>query len=147
MSAPMIQPGYPYFSPCQISLYVGDIWIDDMADIQYEVRDEKLPVYGFADQYYRATLRGRTIVTGVLVINFRFKGYLSNAIYNATGGFLGSKRDRTVARAETDANAILDQTTGRFLVLFQGYAEAVYYAPGKSITVVGEVRGRHIERL
>ncbi len=35
----------------------------------------------------------------------------------------------------------LDQTTGRFLVLFPGYAEAVHYAPGKAITVVGEVRG------
>jgi outer membrane lipoprotein len=35
----------------------------------------------------------------------------------------------------------LDQTTGRFLALFPGYAEAVHYAPGKSITVVGEVRG------
>ena len=69
-----------YFSPSQVSVYVGDTWIDDAAGIQYEVRDEKIPVYGYADQYPKAFMRSRTLVTGVLYINFRFKNYLAEAI-------------------------------------------------------------------
>lgn len=35
----------------------------------------------------------------------------------------------------------MDKTRGRFLVLYPGYAESARYAPGRAITVVGEVRG------
>jgi len=35
----------------------------------------------------------------------------------------------------------MDKTRGRFLILYPGYAEAALYAPGRAITVVGEVRG------
>lgn len=35
----------------------------------------------------------------------------------------------------------LDQTRGRFLVRYPGYAEPVQYARGRAITVVGEVQG------
>jgi len=90
MASSILEPGKPYFTPCQVSLYVGDMWIDDAVDVQWEVRDEKTPAYGFADYNYRAALRGRSVVSGSLVINFRFTGYLTNAIYQATsptGGF------------------------------------------------------------
>ncbi|OIP66391.1 MAG: hypothetical protein COT35_03375 [Nitrospirae bacterium CG08_land_8_20_14_0_20_52_24] len=35
----------------------------------------------------------------------------------------------------------LDQTRGRFLIGYPGYAEPVRYAKGRAITVVGEVQG------
>ncbi len=35
----------------------------------------------------------------------------------------------------------MDQTRGRFLILYPGFAEPVQYSPGKAITVVGTVRG------
>ncbi len=35
----------------------------------------------------------------------------------------------------------LDEARGRFLLLVPGFAEPARYAPGKAITVVGEVRG------
>lgn len=35
----------------------------------------------------------------------------------------------------------IDRTRGRFLILYPGFAEPVQYAQGRSITVVGEVRG------
>jgi len=86
MASSSLEPGRPYYSPCQASVYIGDVWIDDAADIQWEVRDEKTPIYGFADYDFRATLRGRSVVSGVLVIavglliltnNFtRLSGYL-----------------------------------------------------------------------
>ena len=39
----------------------------------------------------------------------------------------------------------MDQTGGRFLILYPGYAETVQYSPGRAITVVGELRG--VEKL
>ena len=83
-----------YFSPSQVSIYVGNTWIDDAAGLQYEIRDEKVPVYGYADTHVRAFLRGRTLITGVLYINFRFKNYLSLAIDRGSSAQAGFKKYR-----------------------------------------------------
>lgn len=71
-----------YWSPAQIRLYVGGVWVDDAASIQYVVSDPKIPKYGYFDRTYRTVAHGQTIVQGELQINFRFNGYLRGVIQN-----------------------------------------------------------------
>ena len=37
-----------------------------------------------------------------------------------------------------------DRNLGRFLILYQGFRDPVIYAPGKKITVAGEIRGKMV---
>lgn len=40
-----------------------------------------------------------------------------------------------------------DESFGRFLIRFQGFADPAIYTPGKKITVLGEVRGKKVQPL
>jgi outer membrane lipoprotein len=68
----------------------------------------------------------------------------------AWGGYIQQTRNvqegAYIEIIETPLNSLdrpqeLDETRGRFLIFHPGYAEPVRYAPGKAITVVGEIRG------
>jgi len=48
--------------------------------IQYEVSDQKAPVYGYNDRTWRRIAIGRTIVQGVLGIRFVYEGYLKRVL-------------------------------------------------------------------
>ena len=69
-----------YFAPPQVRIYVGGVWMDDACGVQYRVRDDKTPKYGYNDRQYRAITMGHTLVQGQLQIEFRFNGYLRHAI-------------------------------------------------------------------
>lgn len=74
-----IQPGQynvDYFSGGQVSLYIGDIWVDEITSMSYNVSQSKRPLYGYSDQLYRAVAEGRVLVQGAFTINFKEAGYL-----------------------------------------------------------------------
>lgn len=70
----------PYYSPSQVSLFVNGYHIDDAVGIQWNIVDDKTPVFGYADRFMRTTMTGKSIVQGSLEIHFRFHGYLTNVI-------------------------------------------------------------------
>jgi hypothetical protein len=76
MALDINQYSYDYFSGSQVSVYIKDIWLDDVFFIQYQVNDSKSPVYGYASQLYDQMLPGRQIVSGVFMIAFKESAYL-----------------------------------------------------------------------
>lgn len=65
-----------YFTSAQINLMVNGYILDEAHSLNWEVADEKTPVYGFRSETFDAVSFGRTLVYGSLDINFVQKGYL-----------------------------------------------------------------------
>lgn len=65
-----------YFSGSQMFLYIGDVWIDEITSLQYERRQNKTPIYGYASQLYDDLAAGQVIIQGQFSINYKEQGYL-----------------------------------------------------------------------
>lgn len=68
---------YDYFSGCQSKVFFGDIWVDDIVTIQYNIGQAKEPIYGYASQNYDAIMMGTILGQGSLTISFKETGYLN----------------------------------------------------------------------
>lgn len=79
----MIPGNYP--TPSNVKIYVGDVYLDDAFRVDWQCQNPKTPMYSWADTKFRAVTEGREIVTGRLIINYRFPGYLKHAIQGRTG--------------------------------------------------------------
>jgi hypothetical protein len=68
---------FDYYSGSQISVWFGNIYIDDIASIQWQRQQGKKPIYGYASQEFDAMAKGTVITQGSFLINFRQSGFLS----------------------------------------------------------------------
>jgi len=68
---------YDYFSGSNAKIFFGDVWVDDIINIQYNITQSKTPIYGYASQNYDAVALGTIIVQGSLAIAFKETGYLN----------------------------------------------------------------------
>lgn len=80
----MLPGNYP--SPSNVKIYIGDVYLDDAFRVDWQAQNPKTPMYSWADSNFRTVAQGREIVTGRLIINYRFPGYLISAIEGRTGG-------------------------------------------------------------
>jgi hypothetical protein len=74
-----IRPGVynvDYFSGSQVGIYCGDILVDEVTAINFVVQQSRRPLYGYADQHFRAMSKGQVLVQGQFAINFKEAGYL-----------------------------------------------------------------------
>lgn len=68
---------YDYYSGTDAKIFFGDIWVDDIVTIQYNVNQTKTPIWGYASQHFDAVAKGQIIVQGTLSIAFKETGYLN----------------------------------------------------------------------
>jgi len=68
------------FTPSQVTLLMEGYVVDEAHTINYEVSDDRTPIYGFRSETFDAMSFGRTLVYGTLDIHFIYKGYLMQAI-------------------------------------------------------------------
>ena len=73
-----------YYTPCNVGIYIGGYRLSDAFRVDWDARDSKTPLYGWADDTFSAVSNGRKIITGRLVINYRYPGYLATAIAEFT---------------------------------------------------------------
>jgi hypothetical protein len=74
-----IRPGVynvDYFSGAQVALYIGDVFVDEVTAINFVAQQQRRPLYGYADQYFRAMSKGQILVQGQFSINFKEAGYM-----------------------------------------------------------------------
>lgn len=71
---------YDYFSGSQISIYFGNLLVDDIEAIQFSVSQSKRPIYGYASQYFHSVADGQVIVEGSFVIAFKESNYIISAL-------------------------------------------------------------------
>lgn len=97
---------YDYYSGSDCKVFYGDIWVDDIVSIQFNVNQNKTPIYGYASQNFNAVAKGRVIVNGTLTIAFKETGYLnliqriSETQKNNAYDVIKRKADITRAKAE-----------------------------------------------
>lgn len=65
-----------YFSGSQTFLYIGDVWVDEVTGLQFQIQQNKQPIYGYASQLWDDVSAGRVMVQGGFSINFKEAGYL-----------------------------------------------------------------------
>src|SRR3990167_7047716 len=65
-----------YFTGTQASIYIGDVYVDEVVSYAYSVQQTKTPIYGYASQLFDAVSAGPVLVTGNFSINFKESGYL-----------------------------------------------------------------------
>lgn len=68
---------YDYYCGSQAKVFFGDIWVDDIIGIQYNIRQTKEPIYGYASQHYDAIAMGTILGEGNIAISFKETGYLN----------------------------------------------------------------------
>ena len=71
---------FDYYTGSQISIYFGNLLIDDIEHIQYNVTQSKRPVYGYASQYFHSVADGQVIIEGAFTIAFKEANYLIGAL-------------------------------------------------------------------
>ena len=76
---------FDYYSGSQIAVWFGNIYIDDIASIQWQRQQSKKPIYGYASQQFDAVAKGTVILQGSFIINFRQSGYLSMVMKEIRG--------------------------------------------------------------
>ncbi|MDD3412434.1 MAG: hypothetical protein PHY47_00375 [Lachnospiraceae bacterium] len=65
-----------FYSGSQASIFIGDLWVDDICDWQYQVNYSATPIYGYGAALYSHVAEGRVLVQGSFSINFREPNYL-----------------------------------------------------------------------
>jgi len=80
----MADVGKRYYTPCNVGIYIGGYRLSDAFRVDWDARDSKTPLYGWADDTFSAVSNGRKIVTGRLVINYKYPRYLTTAINEFT---------------------------------------------------------------
>jgi hypothetical protein len=65
-----------YFSGSQTSLFIGNIWVDDIDSINYSIKSSKSPIYGYGSTHFDFVTKGSVLVQGNFSINFREPNYL-----------------------------------------------------------------------
>jgi len=65
-----------YWSGLDVRIYFNGIYIDEVVNIQFQVSENVIPIYGYGDYEMRSILRGSKSVQGAFSINFKRSGYL-----------------------------------------------------------------------
>ena len=65
-----------YFSGAQVALYVGDVWVDEVTQLAFQVHQSRSPIYGYASPLFDDVSKGNVMVQGQFSINFKEAGYL-----------------------------------------------------------------------
>lgn len=59
------------------AIFINGYHVEQAYQIQYKENVNKVPIYGYSDYTYSKIAVGRTLVQGILVLNFVSPGYLS----------------------------------------------------------------------
>ena len=68
---------FDFYSGSQITVWFGNILIDDINSIQWIRTQSKRPIFGYASQLFDGIAKGIVLIQGNFSINFRQTGYLS----------------------------------------------------------------------
>ena len=74
-----IRPGVynvDYFNGSQVAAFIGDVFVEEVTAINFVVQQNRRPIYGYADQHFKAMSKGQILVQGQFAINFKEAGYM-----------------------------------------------------------------------
>lgn len=65
-----------YYTGTQASIFIGDIWVDEVFGISFSASQSIIPIFGYASTFFDAAAKGKVLVQGYFEINFVDEGYL-----------------------------------------------------------------------
>ncbi len=69
-----------YFSGCNITIFFGDVFVDEIVALQFDIQESLLPIFGYNSYTYDVVAHGARMINGVFKINFVESGYLFKII-------------------------------------------------------------------
>jgi hypothetical protein len=70
-------PDGRYFTTTQARLYIGNVFIDELNYVQFNLQSNKVPIWSYRARQFDAVANGRDIVQGQIGVNFVSEGYLA----------------------------------------------------------------------
>lgn len=88
-----------YFSGQDVRIYLGDIWVDEIVDLRFQLVENTAPIFGYASYTWDAIAKGNRQVQGSFRVNFK-ESYYIHSILNqleleqsrATEGTINEKK-------------------------------------------------------
>lgn len=65
-----------YFTATQARMYIGNLFIDELAGFQFTLQENRVPIFGYCSRKMDAIGTGKGLVQGQFMINFISEGYL-----------------------------------------------------------------------
>lgn len=65
-----------YFTGADVRLYFGDVWVDEITSISFDLTEQVQPIFGYASYTFDKVARGSRMVRGSFSINFKESFYL-----------------------------------------------------------------------
>lgn len=96
---------FDFYSGSQITVWFGNILLDDINSIEWARTQNKRPIYGYASQQMDDVANGTVLIQGNFTINFRQKGYLPAIMEEIKGiyeHFVGEKSSEEKARFDQE---------------------------------------------
>lgn len=100
-------PKKEYFSGSNAKVYFGDVWLDQMASISFELQEQVAPVYGFHSYTFDRISRGSRIVQGSFSLNFTENGYLQTIL----DSLASKEKSQGVINPRAEANKMKHTTS------------------------------------
>lgn len=69
-----------YYSGANVKVYFGDVWVKELASIQYSIDEQVAPVYGFNSYMFDKIARGTRLVSGAFIVNHTEAGYINTIL-------------------------------------------------------------------
>ena len=69
-----------YFSGSDVRIYFGDIWIDEVSNLQFTLQEQVAPIFGYASYTWDRVARGTRFIEGSFSINFKETAYLQTVL-------------------------------------------------------------------
>jgi len=81
-----------YPSPSNVTYYIRDLLIDDVFRVDFQRKANHQPIWGFDSTTFDFVARGKEMVNGSIILNYRYPGYLRNAILEAANADYDTKK-------------------------------------------------------
>lgn len=69
-----------YPTASTVAVFINGFHVDQAYQIQYKESANKIPIYGYNDHKFTKVVKGRQSVSGALVLNFVYPGYLNTVL-------------------------------------------------------------------
>lgn len=85
-----------YYSGIDAEIYIGDQYVDEVFNIQYQIVQESKPIFGYNSYLYDEMAVGSRIVTGSFAINFTETNFLGKVLNTIQKRKIMAGADRVV---------------------------------------------------
>lgn len=69
-----------YYSGSDVRIYFGDIWVDEINNLQYTLQENVAPIYGYCSTTWDKVARGTRMIQGSFTINYKESYYLHSVM-------------------------------------------------------------------